>query len=77
MDRIASQWDETRQENAIANPTDDQVYIKAPQALARQAKRAVLELRHSHTCLTSAAMPVSRASSTNANNAKHESTPMT
>jgi IS5 family transposase len=43
--------DTTVQEKAIAHPTDSRLYLKALQALVRQAKRAGVELRQSHTRL--------------------------
>jgi IS5 family transposase len=43
--------DTTVQEKAIAHPTDSRLYLKALQALVRQAKKAGVELRQSHTRL--------------------------
>ena len=43
--------DTTVQEKAIAHPTDSQLYLKALQSLVRQAKRAGVALRQSHTRL--------------------------
>lgn len=43
--------DTTVQEKAVAHPTDSRLYLKALQALVRQAKRAGLTLRQSHTRL--------------------------
>ncbi len=43
--------DTTVQEKAIAHPTDSRLYLKALQALVRQAKKAGLALRQSHTRL--------------------------
>ena len=43
--------DTTVQEKAIAHPTDSRLYLKALQALVRQAKRAGIKLRQSHTRL--------------------------
>jgi transposase, IS5 family len=43
--------DTTVQEKAIAHPTDSRLYLKALQALVRQAKTAGVELRQSHTRL--------------------------
>ena len=43
--------DTTVQEKAIAHPTDSRLYLKALQALGRQAKKAGLPLRQSHTRL--------------------------
>jgi IS5 family transposase len=43
--------DTTVQEKAIAHPTDSRLYLKALQALVRQAKKAGITLRQSHTRL--------------------------
>jgi IS5 family transposase len=43
--------DTTVQEKAIAHPTDSRLYLKALQTLVRQAKKAGLALRQSHTRL--------------------------
>jgi len=43
--------DTTVQEKAIAHPTDSRLYLKALQALVRQAKKADITLRQSHTRL--------------------------
>ena len=43
--------DTTVQEKAIAHPTDSRLYLKALQALVRQAKKAGIILRQSHTRL--------------------------
>lgn len=43
--------DTTVQEKAIAHPTDSRLYLKALQALVRQAKKAGIQLRQSHTRL--------------------------
>ncbi len=43
--------DTTVQPKAIAHPTDSRLYLKALQALVRQAKRAGITLRQSHTRL--------------------------
>jgi IS5 family transposase len=43
--------DTTVQEKAIAHPTDSRLYLKALQSLVRQAKRAGITLRQSHTRL--------------------------
>ena len=43
--------DTTVQEKAIAHPTDSRLYLKALQALVRQAKKAGVALRQSHTRL--------------------------
>ena len=43
--------DTTVQPKAIAHPTDGRLYLKALQALVRQAKRAGIGLRQSHTRL--------------------------
>jgi IS5 family transposase len=43
--------DTTVQEKAIAHPTDSRLYLKALQALVRQAKKAGIKLRQSHTRL--------------------------
>jgi transposase, IS5 family len=43
--------DTTVQEKAIAHPTDSQLYLKALQTLVRQAKKAGIKLRQSHTRL--------------------------
>ena len=43
--------DTTVQEKAIAHPTDSRLYLKALQALVRQARKAGIPLRQSHTRL--------------------------
>jgi IS5 family transposase len=43
--------DTTVQEKAIAHPTDSRLYLKALQALVRQARKAGVALRQSHTRL--------------------------
>ena len=43
--------DTTVQEKAIAHPTDNRLYLKALQALVRQAKKGGVRLRQSHTRL--------------------------
>ncbi len=43
--------DTTVQEKAIAHPTDSRLYLKALQILVRQAKKAGITLRQSHTRL--------------------------
>ncbi|MGH1482874.1 MAG: IS5 family transposase [Geminicoccales bacterium] len=53
--------DTTVQQKAIAHPTDSQLYLKALQALVRQAKKAGVTLRQSHTRLAKrASVKVSR-----------------
>ena len=47
--------DTTVQEKAIAHPTDSRLYLRALQALVRQAKAAGLALRQSHTRLAKTA----------------------
>ncbi len=49
-----AQWvsvDSTVQPKAITHPTDAKLYLKALQALVRQAKRHGLTLRQAHTRL--------------------------
>ncbi len=43
--------DTTVQEKAIAHPTDSRLYLKALQILVRQARKAGIKLRQSHTRL--------------------------
>jgi IS5 family transposase len=53
--------DTTVQPKAIAHPTDAKLYLKALQALVRQAKKCGLELRQAHTRLAKrAAVQVGR-----------------
>jgi IS5 family transposase len=53
--------DTTMQPKAIAHPTDAKLYLKALQALVRQAKKCGLELRQAHTRLAKrAAVQVGR-----------------
>ena len=47
--------DTTVQEKAIAHPTDSRLYLKALQALVRQARKAGVALRQSHTRLATKA----------------------